>query len=81
MVPAGVQHGHEFTLRGRGVPRLTQSGRSRGRGDVRARIVVVVPTKLSAAEEELLRRLAEERGEEVAPPDGGIVSRIKSAFT
>lgn len=81
VVPAGVQHGHEFTLRGRGVPRLTQSGRSRGRGDVRARIVVVVPTKLSSAEEELLRRLAEERGEEVAPPDGGIVSRIKSAFT
>ena len=59
----------------------TQSGRSRGRGDVRARIVVVVPTELSAAEEDLLRRLAEERGEDVAPADGGIASRIKSAFT
>jgi len=81
VVPAGVQHGHEFTLRGRGVPRLTQSGRSRGRGDLRARIVVVVPTKLSPTEEELLRRLAKERGEDVAPADGGIVSRIKSAFT
>jgi molecular chaperone DnaJ len=81
VVPAGVQPGHEFTLRGRGVPRLTQSGRSRGRGDLRARIVIVVPTSLSATEEELLRRLAKERGEDVAPADGSIVSRIKSAFT
>jgi molecular chaperone DnaJ len=81
VVPAGVQPGHEFTLRGRGVPRLTQSGRSRGRGDLRARVVIVVPTSLSATEEELLRRLAKERGEDVAPADGSIVSRIKSAFT
>jgi len=78
VIPAGTQPGREFVLRGRGVPRL----RGRGRGDVRVRIVVEVPTKLSDGEAELLRRYAEERGEAVNPPEsGGLFSRIKSAFS
>jgi molecular chaperone DnaJ len=80
-VPSGTQHGREFVLKGRGVPRLSQGGRSRGRGDLRARITVVVPTKLSDAERELLRKFAENRGEQVANHDGGIKSKIKSAFS
>jgi molecular chaperone DnaJ len=79
VVPAGVQHGHEFTLRGRGVPRLGQGGRTRGRGNLRARVVVEVPTKLSSQERDALRRFAESRGEPVS--DEGIVSKIKSAFS
>ena len=79
VVPAGVQHGHEFTLRGRGVPRLTSAGRSRGRGNLRARVVIEVPTKLSNEERDLLRRFAELRGEEVSSE--GIVAKIKSAFS
>jgi DnaJ-class molecular chaperone len=43
-------------------------------------VEVEVPTKLSRTEEELLRRLAEERGEAVAPPDQSLLGRIKSAF-
>ncbi len=81
VIPAGVQHGREFVLRGRGVPRLAQSGRSRGRGNLRARVSIDVPTKLSDTEKELLRRYAEERGEHIAPADSGIMSRIKSAFS
>ncbi len=78
VIPAGTQPGREFVLRGRGVPRL----RGRGRGDVRVRVVVEVPTKLSDGEAELLRRYAEERGEPVSPPEsGGLFSRIKSAFS
>jgi molecular chaperone DnaJ len=77
-VPAGTQSGKVFTIRGRGVPMV----RGRGRGDLRAALVVEVPTKLSSAEEELLRRLAEVRGEAVDPPSGGkLFSRIKSAFS
>ena len=75
-VPAGTQSGHEFVLRSRGVPRL----QSRGRGDLRAQLVVETPTKLSDAEASLLRQLAELRGESVGPPDKGLLSRIKSAF-
>jgi molecular chaperone DnaJ len=80
VVPAGVQHGREFVLRGRGVPRLVSSGRSRGRGDLRARIVVEVPTDLTSEQRELLRRFAESRGEDVAA-DEGLLSKIKSAFS
>jgi molecular chaperone DnaJ len=76
-VPAGTQSGKVFTIRGRGVPMV----RGRGRGDLRAELIVEVPTKLSAVEEELLRRLAEERGEPVDPPGSKLFSRIKSAFS
>ena len=76
-IPAGTQSGKVFSLRGRGVPAV----RGRGRGDLRVELIVEIPTKLSAGEEELLRRLAEERGELVDPPSGGLFSRIKSAFS
>ena len=76
-VPAGTQPGREFVLRGRGVPRL----QGRGRGDLRVRTVVEVPTKLSDDEIELLRLYAASRGEHVEPHEKGIFSRIKSAFS
>jgi molecular chaperone DnaJ len=77
-VPPGSQSGKVFVLRGRGVPMV----RGRGRGDLRVELVVEIPTKLTATQEELLRRLAEERGEQVDPPGGtGLFSRIKSAFS
>jgi molecular chaperone DnaJ len=77
VVPPGTQPGREFVLRNRGVPRL----QGRGRGDLRAELVVEVPTKLDDEEEALLRQLAEKRGEAVSPPDKGLFSRIKSAFS
>jgi len=77
LVPAGTQPGREFTLRGRGVPKL----QGRGRGDLRAQLVVEVPTKLDDEESALLRQLADKRGEVVNPPDKGLFSRIKSAFS
>ena len=58
MIPAGTQTGRVFKLRGRGVPHV--DGRSRG--DLLARVRVETPTRLSRAEEDLLRQLAEERG-------------------
>jgi molecular chaperone DnaJ len=76
VVSPGSQPGKEFVMRQRGVPRL----RGRGRGDLRAVLVVEVPTKLSEQEAGLLRQLAELRGEAVGAPDKGFISRIKSAF-
>jgi molecular chaperone DnaJ len=75
-VAAGTQSGRELRLRGKGVPHVD----GRGRGDLRVVLRVDTPTKLSATEQELLRRLAEERGEAVDPPSVGVFSRIKSAF-
>ena len=77
VIPAGTQPGREFTLRGRGVPKL----QGRGRGDLRAQLVVEVPTKLDDEEQALLRQLADKRGEPVHLPDKGLFSRIKSAFS
>ena len=75
VVPAGTQPGREFVLRGRGVPRL----QGRGRGDLKVRVEVKVPTKLTDFEAELLKKFAESRGEEVQT-EHGLFSRIKSAF-
>jgi molecular chaperone DnaJ len=76
-VPAGTQPGHQFVLRGRGVPRL----HGRGRGDLRAIVRVEVPTKLSPDEATLLRSFAESRGEEVGEGGTSLFSKIKSAFS
>jgi len=76
VVPPGTQPGKEFVLRQRGVPRL----QGRGRGDLRIVVKVEVPTKLTDAETELLRKFAEGRGETVTN-EHGLFSRIKSAFS
>ena len=76
VIPAGTQGGRVFRLRGRGVPSL----RGRGRGDLLVHVEVAVPERLSSEEAQLFRRLAELRGEEVAPREEGFFSRIRSAF-
>lgn len=76
-LPPGTQSGRVFELRGRGVP---GGSRGRTRGDLLVRVVVDTPTALGKEEEDLLRRLAEVRGEDVAPADTGFLSRIRSAF-
>jgi molecular chaperone DnaJ len=78
VVTAGTQTGHVVRLKGIGVPHL----RGRGRGDLFVHVAVDTPTAITAKQEELLRQLALERGEEVSPPTAneGMISRIRSAF-
>jgi len=76
VVPQGTQTGRTFRLRGRGVPHVD----GRGRGDLLVQVVVDTPAGLSEAQEALMRQLAADRGEDVAPPDTGMLSRIRSAF-
>ena len=52
----------------------------RGRGDLIVMVVVDTPSDLTPSQEDLLRRFAAERGEDVAPPEAGLFSRIRSAF-
>lgn len=75
-VPAGTQVGKVFKLKGRGVPRLD----GRGRGDLMVRINVEIPTALDEESDDLLRRYAIARGEQVAEPDEGFFSKFKTAF-
>jgi molecular chaperone DnaJ len=76
VVPRGTQTGKVFRLRGRGVPHVD----GRGRGDLLVQVLVDTPDDLTREQEELLRRLAAERGDEVAPPDSSLLGRIRSAF-
>jgi molecular chaperone DnaJ len=80
-VRPGTQSGEQQVVRGRGVPKL----RGTGRGDVVVTVVVQTPTKLDHAQEQLLRQLAEARGEEdpvglVEKPHKGFFGRFKDAF-
>ncbi len=75
-IPGGTQSGREIRLKGRGVPHL----QGRGRGDVIVTVVVDTPNDLSKAQEELLRQLAADRGEPVAEPEAGLLSKIRGAF-
>jgi molecular chaperone DnaJ len=76
VVPRGTQSGRVFRLRGHGVPHVD----GRGRGDLLVQVAVDTPTDLTLEQDELLRRLATERGEEVAPAESGLRARIRSAF-
>ena len=74
-VPAGIQSGKMLRLRSKGVPHLE----STKRGDHIAIIRVVTPTKLTRKEKEILKKLAEERGESVNI-DEGLWGKIKDSF-
>lgn len=75
-IARGTASGTVYRLRGKGVPHLER----RARGDLLVTVVVDVPTELDEDEEELIRRLADLRGDEVAPPGGRILSRLRTAF-
>ncbi len=75
-IEPGTQTGKVVRLRQRGVPHL----QGRGRGDLLVQVVVDTPTDLTDEEVGLLSRFAELRGHEIAPPEHGFMSKLRSAF-
>ncbi len=77
-IPAGTQSGELFRIRGKGVPFL----RGNGRGDQVVVTRVVVPTRLSDRQRDLLRQLAAEFGGDPGDDhdDGGFFAKIRDAF-
>jgi molecular chaperone DnaJ len=75
---AGVQPGHEETLRGAGLPRLG----GRRRGDQRVVVEVVVPTNLSDEQREIAERLdGTLEADNLAPQHGdGFFGRMRNVF-
>ncbi|MBX4188008.1 MAG: molecular chaperone DnaJ, partial [Candidatus Doudnabacteria bacterium] len=65
-IPAGTQSGKVFRLKNRGVPVINSSSR----GDHFVTVHVVTPTKLTKAEKDLFKKLAEEKGESVEVDEG-----------
>ena len=61
-IASGTQSGTVLKVKGKGVPHINQPNK---RGDLLITVQVIVPSKLSKKEKELLKKLAEERGETV----------------
>ncbi|MEJ5945721.1 molecular chaperone DnaJ [Pseudokineococcus basanitobsidens] len=81
-VRPGTQSGEVHTLRGMGVGHL----RGGGRGDLLVHVDVQTPTRLDDRQEELLRQLAEIRGEEapegrLTSAGGGVFGRLRDMFS
>ncbi len=76
VVPPGTQPGQRFRVKGAGVPSL----RGRGRGHLLVHVEVEVPARMGDEEAALWHQIAELRGEEVTPPDKGVLSRLRSAL-
>jgi molecular chaperone DnaJ len=75
VVASGTQTATVVRLKGKGLPRLGQSGR----GDLHIRINVWTPERLTAQQEKIFRELAAHEGE---PPthDKGFWSRVREAI-
>ncbi len=73
-VPAGTQSGSTFRIRGKGMPLVRDSSA----GDLLVSVHVVVPTKLSRRERELLEAYAAEGGGDV--DERSFFERVKDAF-
>ena len=76
-IPPGTQGGEVFRIRGKGVPYL----RGNGRGDQLVVTKVVVPTKLTEKQRDLLRQLSVEfGGEDDGHDEGGFFAKIRDAL-
>jgi len=73
-VPPGTQSGTTFRIGGRGLPKL----RGHGRGDLVTDVHVVVPSKLTRKQREILEEYARAGGEEVEDTD--LLKKVRKAF-
>jgi len=76
-IEPGTQPGTTLRLKGEGMPRM----RRRGRGDLRVVVDVMVPTRLTAEQRELLERFEAVSGEETYNGGGGsFFDRLRGVF-
>ncbi len=76
-VPEGTQSGTEFRLRNKGVPYLNDHGR----GDLVVQVVAQVPKKMTKAQKELMRQLAETLTVENTPSSRSFFGKMKDIFS
>ncbi len=76
-IEPGTQPGTTLRLRGEGMPRM----RRRGRGDLKVVVDVMVPTRLTGEQRELLERFEAMSGEETYNGGGGsFFDRLRGVF-
>ena len=74
-VPEGCQNEQVIRVKGMGMPRL----KSTERGDMSVHITVLIPKKVTKKQRELLEKVAEEFGEDVAAPRSPL-QKLRDAF-
>src|SRR6184192_728124 len=75
-VPAGTQSGQMFKMRGKGITNVN----GRGRGDLFARLIVEVPSRLNAQQRRKLEEFAALCGDENTPLRKSFFERAKEFF-
>ncbi len=75
-IPTGSQSGTLFRLRGHGV----QNIETKGRGDLRVRVIVEVPTKLNSEQRKKLEEFAMSCGEDNSPMHKSFFEKAKEFF-
>ena len=73
-VPEGVQTGHQFRLKGKGMSIM----RSSARGDMYIHVTVETPTKLNKKQKDALRELDKEKG--TSPESEGFFGKMKDLW-
>ena len=76
VVPRGAQSGTILRMRGQGLPRLD----GYGVGSQNVRVVVEVPTKLDAEQEELLRRYTSMEQQQVGTRQRSFWNKVREIF-
>ncbi len=74
-IPSGAQGGHQFRLRGKGMPIV----RASQRGDMYIEIMVETPVNLTAKQKDLLKEF-EKAGSKTSPESEGFFTRVKEMF-
>jgi molecular chaperone DnaJ len=75
-IPSGTQPGHVFRLRGKGFPHL----RGSGSGDQLCKVVVEVPSKLTARQRELLQEFEGLNSDNATPITKRFFEKVKEIF-
>jgi molecular chaperone DnaJ len=74
-IPPGTQPGTVLRVKNKGIPR-----RVGGRGDQLVEVTIEVPTHLTAAQKDLIAKLAQELGESVQPQQATFMEKLRALF-
>lgn len=75
-IPKGTQTGKTFRMRGLGLPNV----HGHGKGDMRVRVVIETPRKLTPKQEDLLREFAGTEDLKVSPQRKSFLDKVKDLF-
>ncbi|HWR30411.1 MAG TPA: molecular chaperone DnaJ [Negativicutes bacterium] len=75
-IPSGIQSGTVLTVKDKGIPHL----RGHGKGDLKVRLTVVTPKKLSDKQRQLLLEFAKQGGENIKSPSTSFVKKVKDVL-